>query len=158
MKLPELNITPAELFNLQYGTIRSWVLVNAVEFKLFNHTVEKKTSQEISCTLKTHEANTELFLNALSSLGLLKKEDGKYINTELSETFLVEGRETYIGQILLMNEDWNLQSRAQMKELIESGPMLPQEAPEYTGDYFANYVRAMGNLARSSLSAHSGKY
>ncbi|MGD9826159.1 MAG: methyltransferase dimerization domain-containing protein [Desulfobacter sp.] len=39
--------------------------------------------------LRTHEANTTLFLNALCLIQLLKKENGAYRNTELSDTFLI---------------------------------------------------------------------
>ena len=157
MNLPEITIKPTELFNLQYGTIRSWLLITAVEFKVFSLTAEKKTAPKITAALKTHEANTELFLNALCSLDLLRKENGAYINTELSDTFLVEGRETYLGGFLLMNEQWNIQSREQMKELVKNGPMPQQGNSDYSGDYFANYVNVMRNFARSGVSQFVAK-
>ena len=152
MNLPEIPIKPTELFRLQYGTIRSWLLITAVEFKVFSLTIEKKTAPEIAAALKTHVANTELFLNALCSLGLLRKENGAYINTELSDAFLVEGREVYLGDTLLLNDQWNIQSRAQMKELVKSGPLSQQENAGYSGDYFADHVRSMENFARSGVS------
>ncbi len=152
MKLPDITVSPTKLFNLQYGTIRSWLLISAVEFKVFNHTVEKKTVQEIASAIKTHESNTELFLNALCALELLRKESGLYLNTELSNTFLVEGRETYLGGTLLLNEQWNLESRAQMVELVTNGPLPQQEESDYTGDYFADHIKVMRNLARSGVS------
>jgi predicted O-methyltransferase YrrM len=158
MNLPEITIQPTELFHLQYGTIRSWLLITAVELKVFSLTVEKKTAPEITAALNTHGANTELFLNALCSLGLLRKENGAYMNTELSETFLVEGRETYLGGFLLMNEQWNnIQSREQMKELVKNGPMSQQNNSDYSGDYFAKHVNVMRNFARSGVSQFVAK-
>lgn len=152
MKIPQITIKPTELFNLQYGTIRSWLLIAAVEFKVFNLTNEERTSMEIATAINSHEANTELFLNALCSLDLLRKENGSYLNTELSETFLVEGRETYLGGALLLNEQWNLESKAQMIELIKNGPPPRQEGPDYSGDYFADHIKDMRNIARSGQS------
>lgn len=152
MKLPEINLKPTALFNLHYGTIRSWLLTTAVELKIFNQTSEQKTAVEIAAAIQSHGANTELFLNALCSLELLIKENGCYVNTELAETFLVEGKETYSGGLLLMNEQWNFESRTQMKELVLNGPQPQQEASDYTGDYFADYVMDMRNLSRSGQS------
>jgi hypothetical protein len=152
MKLPEITIAPTELWNIQNGTIRSWLLISAVEFDVFSLTAEEKTAGEIAAALQTHEGNTELYVNALCSLGLLRKKDGAYLNTELSDTFLVKGRETYIGGILLLNEQWNIQSKEQMKGLVKSGPLPKQEAADYSGDYFAEHVRAMRNFSRSGTS------
>ena len=152
MKLQELNISPESFIDLQYGTTRAWLLITAVEFKLFNLTVEEKTAQEIAEALKTHEANTELFLNSLCSIELLSKKNGAYRNTELAETFLVEGRHTYLGEYIYMSEQWNFQSREQMKQLIQNGPLPPQETVDYSGDYFADYVNTMKNFARSGVS------
>lgn len=152
MELPEITIKPTPLFDLQYGAIRSWLLITAVEYKVFNLTAEKRTAIEIAAAIKAHEANTELFLNALCALDLLKKENGKFINTEMSDNFLVEGRETYIGGTLLLNEQWNLESKTQLKALIKNGPQPVQEQPDYSGNYFADYVNDMRNLSRSGQS------
>jgi len=152
MKLPEVSIDPSVLFDLQYGTIRSWLLISAVEFKVFNLTAEKKTADEITAALKTHRANTELFLNALCSLELLRKENGAYRNTELSETFLVEGADTYLGDFLLMNEQWNFQNREQMKQCIKSGPMPQPADSDNFEEIFAQSVKVMRNLSRAGTS------
>lgn len=157
MELPEIKIDPTEFFNLQYGTVRAWVLITAVEFGLFNITVEKKTALEIVSALNTHQANTELFLNVLCSLDLLVKENGMYKNTELTDTFLVEEKESYLGGMLLFSETWNFQSRDQMKELIKTGPNPEQDNFDYTGDYYARLLRHMRNFARSGVSQHVAK-
>jgi predicted O-methyltransferase YrrM len=152
MQLPEITIQPTELLSIQYGTIRSWLLVTAVEFKVFNLTVDGKNAKEIAASLKTHEKNTELYLNALCSIGLLQKDESVYTNTGLSNTYLVEGSETYIGGILQVNEQWNIQSKEQMKNLVENGPPPPKEEHDFSGDYFADHIKAMRNFARSGNS------
>jgi hypothetical protein len=152
MDLPEIRVESKELFQLQSGAIRSWLLITAVEFNLFTHTAEKRTAAEIASILRTHGPNTELFLNALCSLGLLRKEHSAYINTELADTFLVEGKESYLGGFLLLNEQWNLRSREQMKTLIQNGPIPAQESSDVPEAMFSQYIKEMRNFARSGVS------
>jgi len=54
MELPDITMTPKPFFELLYGRTKSWLLITAVEFKVFNLTVEKKTAPDIAASLKTH--------------------------------------------------------------------------------------------------------
>lgn len=152
MQLPDLSITPKRLYDLLSGTTTSWLLITAAEFRLFNLTVEKKTAPEIATSLQSHAVNTTLFLDALCAMGLLAKEDGFYRNTELSSTFLVTGKECYLGELFLIAEQWNFQTRAELRDAIKNGP-TPQ--PDISGDMekmFAPHVQIMRNMARSGTS------
>lgn len=157
MKIPELNIEIKDLYDLSYGTTRSWLLLTAIELKVFNLTAKKNTAAEVAAALKSHEANTELFLNALCSIGLLNKKNGEYWNTELSNAVLIEGQEPYLGESILMNNLWNFQSQEQMKQSVLHGPMPKEEAADYSGDYFADYVITMKNFAISGISQQVAK-
>jgi hypothetical protein len=145
-------MNPKELFGLLYGTTKSWLLTTAVEFKVFNLTVETKTAPEIAVSLDTHTANTKLFLNALCAVGLLEKENGAYGNTELSNTFLVEGRDCYLGEFLILSNQWNFQTRQQMRDAIKNGPSSKADSLDDMGKMFAPYVKSMRNYARSGVS------
>lgn len=152
MQLPELSITPEKLFYLNNGTTRSWLLMTAVEFKVFTFTVEKKTAAEIASHLKSHETNTALFLNALCALDLLEKRNGTYKNTAFSDTFLVVGKECYLGEFIFHMEQWNFQTREEMKEAILNGP--PSGAPTSydMGSMYAPHIHTMKNYARSGVA------
>lgn len=151
MELPEIALTPKPFFEIFNGTMKSWILLTAIEFKLFNLTVENKTAAEITKSLKTHEENTALFLNALCSIDLLRKKNGLYQNTEMSNTFLVEGKDCYLGQIIMHFNEWNFQTREEMTDAIKNGPKKKEDM-ENMGEMFGPQVRAMGNYARSGMS------
>jgi len=152
MELPDMATMPKPLFKLLHGTTRSWILITAVEFKVFNLTVENKTAPEIAAALKTHEANTTLFLNALCALRLLEKKNGAYRNTELSSTFLVEGKACYLGEFIMISDRWHFQSRAQLADAVKNGPAPQADNQNDMGKMFAPYVKSMRNHARSGVS------
>jgi SAM-dependent methyltransferase len=151
MKLPDITITPKNLFDLLYGSTKSWILTTSVEFKVFNLTVEKKKAPEIAASLDAHEENTRLFLNALTAIDLLEKENGEYVNTALADTFLVDGKDCYLGEFLILADKWNFQSRQQMRDCIKNGPS-PQDNVDDMGKMFAPYVKSMRNFSRSGIS------
>ncbi|MGD9826884.1 methyltransferase family protein [Desulfobacter sp.] len=151
MELPDITMTPTPLFELFHGTTKSWILITAVELKVFNLTTENKTAPEIAASLKTHETNTTLFLNALCSIQLLKKENGAYRNTELSDTFLVQGKDCYLGEFLMLSDQWNFQTREQMADVIKNGP-APQGDNLDMGTMFAPHIKSMRNHSRSGVS------
>jgi len=152
MQLPDITMTPKPLFELLCGTTRSWILITAVEFRVFDLTVENKTASEIASSLKTHEANTTLFLNALCSIQLLEKKNGAYRNTELSNTFLVEGKDCYLGELLMHSDQWNFQTREQMADAVKNGPGPQTDNFDDMGKMFAAHVKSMGNYSRSGIS------
>jgi hypothetical protein len=64
----------------------------------------------------------------------------------------VEGKDFYLGDLLLMNDQWNCKSREQLKELVKNGPMPQQGSFDFTGDYFVNYIKVMKNSSLSGVS------
>ncbi len=145
-------MAPKRLFDLFNGTTKAWILAIAIELKLFDVTVEKKSALEIAVTLGTHGANTALFLNALCSLDLLEKENGAYINTPLSDAFLVKGAACYLGQFLILGDQWNFNTKEEMKDCILNGPKPPKLDFDDMGKLFAPYVKPMRNFARAGVS------
>lgn len=152
MKTPDNIMAPKRLFDLFYGTTKSWILTTAVELMVFDITVEQKTAPEIAAVLGTHKVNTTLFLNALCSLDLLEKENGAYINTPLSETFLVREKQCYLGQFLILGDHWNFASKEEMKDCIINGPKPPKFDFNDMGKLFAPYVKSMRNFSRTGVS------
>ncbi len=157
MQTPDNIMAPKRLFDLFYGTTKSWTLTTAVELDVFDITIEKKTAPEIAASLGTHETNTALFLNALCSLDLLEKENGAYINTPLSDTFLVKGKACYLGQFLILGDQWNFTSKQEMKDCIINGPKPPKLDFNDMGKLFAPYVKSMRNFSRTGVSQQLAK-
>ncbi len=151
-KIPDLNVN-ADLFTeLQLGQIKSQLLMTAIELKVFNYTVKPLTSAEVAAAIGGHAGNLEFYLNGLAAMGLLTKKDGKFRNSVLSETFLVDDRETYLGQYLQMTEQFSFQSKQQMKDAVLNGPPTPQENGGMDESFFASYTEAMRKAALSGTA------
>ncbi|PIE66554.1 MAG: methyltransferase type 12 [Desulfobacterales bacterium] len=149
-EFPEMTITPDKLFELQCGVVKGQMLMVAVNLSVFNYTVEPKHSNDVASEIGTDPDNTELFLNALASIGLLVKKDGVFRNTELSDAFLVEGKETYLGDFLKFNESFLFKNADEMKTVIIKG-FASHEEGEKENDALYSYM-AMSNFARSGSS------
>ena len=63
--------------------------------KLFSQ--KDLTASEIAEKKKIHPLAMDRFLSAAVSVGLLKKAKDKYTNSEITEIFLVKGKEFYLG-------------------------------------------------------------
>ncbi len=76
------------------------VLLVANNYRIFNQLTKPQSAREVSKKVNTDLRATEILLDALTGLGLLKKQNGKYSNTPLSDKFLVSGGPYYHGDIL----------------------------------------------------------
>ena len=149
--LPETTTVPDKLFKLQQSLVRGQMLMAAVDLKVFNRTVEPATSNNVAGAIGTHPGNTELFLNALASIGLLEKKDGAFRNTELVNAFLVEDKETFLGSYLKFTETFLFKNADDMKAAIVKGPASHEQ---WDADEEAQYNTTilMSNIARSGMS------
>ena len=90
--------SPAELLNLAVGYQKSNVLFTFAELKIADILNKEKTDSEtIAKRLKIDPLAMERFLNACVSVGLLEKENDEFSNSQLSENFLTEDKEFYLG-------------------------------------------------------------
>lgn len=144
-------MVPDKLFDLQYGLVKGQMLMTAVDLKVFNHTVEPAPSKDVADAIGSHPGNTELFLNALVSIGLLEKKDGAFCNTELSDTFLAEGKETSLGDYLKFNEMFQFKNADDMKSAVVNGSASHEQ---WDTDEEAQYnaTMLMSTIARSGMS------
>lgn len=93
---PELS----ELWKIITGYQRSRVLFTFVELDIASLLNRKPLSaKEVAESTKIHLLAAERFLNSCVVAGLLKREDKLYSNTELSEVFLTQDAEFYLGGI-----------------------------------------------------------
>jgi len=107
--IPE--IASETLDKMARGYELSQLLFTACEYGLFTLLTEEKEARQVSQELKTDPAMTEKFLNALTAAGLLIKSNGRYSNTPLADTFLVQGKPFYQGNLLKLvskgYHDWS---------------------------------------------------
>jgi len=84
----------------------SKALFTASELDVFTLISKKPVSAEgLAKRLKLHPRPIGRLLNAMVALGLLKKRNGKFSNTNIATTFLVKGKPEYFGDYLSIVND-----------------------------------------------------
>lgn len=76
------------------------VLITANNYGVFDFLQKQKTTRHLAKELKTEAWATEILLDALTSLGLLIKQNNKYRNSSQASRFLVSGSPHYQGHII----------------------------------------------------------
>ncbi len=93
----------------------------AVKLDLFTTIGNREMSEgEIASALGCDPRGTATLLNALSALGLLKKDGGQYSNTEGAKTLLVRDSTGYIGHIV-MHHHHLVEAWARLDHAVRSG-------------------------------------
>lgn len=89
---------PLELLDLANAYQRSKTLFALVEFQLPTLLSRRPLKlEEIAGALRVHPLAADSFVNACVALGLLERVDEEVRNSPLSETFLVRGKTSYLG-------------------------------------------------------------
>ena len=127
-KLPEVNVSFKELYGMLIAPVKAKLLWTGIELKVFNHLSEPKTAKDVAEKIGTHSVNTELFLEGLAACDLLKKKNGLYQNTSVTQAFLVEESPTYLGLIFADQFQTDYQVLNDLPRLVKKGP--PSTLPE----------------------------
>lgn len=140
--------SPAPLIEMATAYWHSATLIAGVRLDVFTHLQTPQTAQALAAQLEADPIATETLLVGLTALKLLKKDNDAYQNTELSEVFLVKGRESYLGPALLYNGDvyalWD-----QLASVVKTGGVMNAPA-QYLGEDEArtrNFVYGMHHRA-----------
>lgn len=89
-----------ELRRLWGGFRQARVLLTANNYRIFDHLSKPLSAKALSRRLNTDLRATEILLDALTGLGLLKKKNNMYSNSALANKFLVSNAPYYQGDIL----------------------------------------------------------
>ena len=85
------------LLDMIYAPMYTKILFAAIELDVFSELEDAKSADVVAEKLNFHPENTRHFLDALTGMGLLEKENGIYRNTLLASKYLVLGCELYLG-------------------------------------------------------------
>ena len=138
-------ISPEPLDEIIYGYKVSHILNTAVEKGVFTRLSESKSAEEVAEEMGTDPRTTERFLNVLVTLGLLARSDNEYTNTAEAETFLVEGKPHYIGNLVKITVGSNM-LLSSLDYVLESGESLQERLDDYTFDEVQILGHAEGAL------------
>ena len=120
-------------------------LFAASRLKVFSVVGDREmTAEEIARRCGAVPELLQALLNACVGMGLIRIEGGKYVNSDLSRAFLVEGEPSYVGDLVNL-----LHAEAGrwlgLSDIIRSGRQpderRPRPAPEHR-----NFILAMDNL------------
>jgi SAM-dependent methyltransferase len=130
MKLPQVDLSFIELYQLVIAPIKSRLMLTGIELEVFDLLSEARSAEYVAKILGTHTENTRIFLDGLASFDLLKKRDGLYVNSVVAETFLVGGSPTFVGDFL--TEQWRYVEPVleDLLGLIVRGPPERGSVPE----------------------------
>jgi SAM-dependent methyltransferase len=126
---------------------KSRILLSGFELDIFTNIEESGTSNpEIAGNLKLDEHACERLLNALVSLGFLKKQNQLFYNTPESFTFLSKRSHDYLGGLMHTNHLWNTWS--QLTQVVKTGTSVhPAEINERGGEWLVSFITAMHDRA-----------
>jgi precorrin-6B methylase 2 len=148
------NPSSQELFTLieqsTEGLKKSYLIMTALEVKVFEHTATPKTPIELSKELDGyHSAMLQLFCEALVEIGLLTKTGDAYANSPLTSLYLSRSSPYYLEHVL-ENIKGNVNRWTQLQSIIKNGP-IPHSRQDFFGDGWlmgiAEYARA-GTVAK----------
>lgn len=79
----------------------SRIILTANNFRLYDHLdLPGKTAQALAKTISADKRATEMLLNSLVAIGLLRKKNLTYSNSPVAARYLVSGKADYQGDIL----------------------------------------------------------
>lgn len=123
------------------GFWSSRIIITANNLGIFDNLREPTTSHDLARVISTDPRATEVLLNALTALRLVRKQGGRYRNASLSAKFLVSGMPHYQGDIL-KHADNLWQSWSHLDTVVKTG----KPAPKSNFDHQA-FIRGMHNIA-----------
>lgn len=123
------------------GFQASRVIMTANELGLFNKLTKQRTASECARMMKCDHRGTEILLDALVGLALVKKTKNTYRNTPVCDKYLVKGKPAYQGDIL--SHTANIYERwANLEEVVRTGRPTPR-----TKGGFEAFIMGMHNLS-----------
>jgi 2-polyprenyl-3-methyl-5-hydroxy-6-metoxy-1,4-benzoquinol methylase len=124
-----------------WGVFRaSRVLLTANNFKVFDYLERPQSARIIARKIHTDLRATEILLDALTGLELLKKENNRYTNTKKSSRFLVSGKPYYQGDII-RHADTLWKNWSCLDEIVQKGK------PQHKVHNHADFILGMHNIA-----------
>ncbi len=130
-----------DFMRLSGGFRASRVILTANNYAIFEYLKTPKTVEELARRIKTDLRATEILLDAVTALGLLRKTGSKYHNAAPAKKFLVKESPWYQGD-MLRHSDALSKNWSGLDEVVRTG--LPNRSG---GRDYEVFIRAMHNNA-----------
>jgi (2Fe-2S) ferredoxin/predicted O-methyltransferase YrrM len=138
---------PDDLTQMIRGYQESRILLTAVELDVFTAVGDGATAGEVAQRCRTDRRATELLLNALVALGMIRLASGRYENTPLAARYLTAGAPDDARTALMHNLSlWATWSS--LTEAVRRGHVaLRAEMRERDDDWTVPFIAAMHRSA-----------
>lgn len=117
------------------------VLITANNYMLFDHLKRPLTAETLSKRLGTDKRATEILLDCLTSMKLLKKTGNRYQNTRIASRFLVSDSPCYQGNII-RHADTLWKNWSGLDEVLRTGRSLRAHRDQ------RSFILGMHDIAR----------
>ena len=126
---------------------KSRILLSGFELDIFTNIDESgTTSRQIAGNLELDEHACERLMNALVSLGFLRKKNDLFFNTAESFAFLSKKSTEYMGGLMHSNHLWNTWSN--LTKVVKTGVSAnPSEINERGEEWLFSFISAMHDRA-----------
>ena len=143
MKPRQPSQTLVDLQQKMAGFQESRVLLTAIELDLYSAVGAGSTSKQVSARLKTHPRSTEALMNALVSLGTLRKKRDSFFNTPVTARHFVKGSPGDMRAAAMHTVNmWTYWST--MTDCVRRGTsVLYKEFPERGNEWTTAFIAAM---------------
>jgi SAM-dependent methyltransferase/predicted transcriptional regulator len=127
---------------------KSRILLSGFELDIFTNIEESGiANKQISHNLNLDEHACERLMNALVSLGFLKKKNHLFYNTAESFAFLSKKSPDYLGGLMHSNHLWNTWSN--LTKVVRTGVSAhPDEINSRGEDWLTPFIAAMHDRAK----------
>ncbi len=158
--------SPEKILQVGLSYWASKTLLSAVEIGVFSELAKNPQGLEtLQGRLGLHPRSARDFLDALTALGFLKREDGLYSNTAETDFFLDKNKPSYIGGVLEMANNRLYGFWGSLTEALRTG--LPQNEVKDGVDTFEKlyaeparlkeFLKAMTGISRGANMAIARK-
>lgn len=161
---PQTPQGPEAITRIFQGIRVAAVLASAIELGVFRAIAEgASTAEAIGQKIGAPTRSTKVVLDCLVVSGLLTHNDGTYANTQVSGTFLVPGKPTYLGDATkVMANPMMWGAYARLADAVKAGGSVMEmhgETPEHPyWEAFAQGSGAMAGQGGRALAMYMGPW
>lgn len=135
-------ITPENIRIIANSFQQSRALLTAIELEIFTILdTHLLPSSDVAKKIGSDPRATDRLMNALASIGLLKKLHGKFYNSELSKKYLVKGKPDYMGNLHHTNHIWD--SWSTLTESVKQGTSVYKRSESKKENWREDFISAM---------------
>jgi SAM-dependent methyltransferase len=162
------QVTPDAIMQLGTAFWGSKTLLSAIELGVFSELAGAGALdvEALRERLGLHPRSATDFFDALVSLGMLEREDGRYANTPATELFLDRAKPSYMGGVLEMANARLYEFWGSLTEGLRTG--APQNEAKAGGNFFealyadparlAQFAQAMSAISGGTAQAIAAKF